>query len=146
MHLLWEGENAWKNPGKNMPNVFNVNILTTKFNNVWWGQESVDQSLRNCLSFPFVRERVENGEVSLHGAYYDFVNGSFERWTLGVTLGFAKVISSEKIEWRTLWLQQSQVRKYNYFVYNIERRIQDMQQLVEYNTFWWYNDIFWWGP
>ena len=81
-----------------MPNVFNVNILTTKFNNVWWGQESVDQSLMNCLSFPFVREKVENGELSLHGAYYDFVDGSFERWSVGCTSGTMNVIESEKLE------------------------------------------------
>ena len=52
----------------------------------------------NCLSFPFVREKVENGELSLHGAYYDFVDGSFERWSVGCTSGAMNVIESEKLE------------------------------------------------
>ena len=57
-------------------------------------QEAVNHSLWNCLSFPFVRDKVESGELSLHGAYYDFVNGSFERWNLG----FTKVVESQKLE------------------------------------------------
>lgn len=47
-------------------------------------QESVKNSLNNVLSYPFVVEAVKEKKVSLHGAYYDFVEGSFETWDFGV--------------------------------------------------------------
>eukprot|EP00250_Pteridium_aquilinum_P015593 c22661_g1_i1 orf=558-1520(-) len=45
-------------------------------------KEAVTHSLWNCLSFPFVREKMASGELTLHGGYYDFVNGAFEHWSL----------------------------------------------------------------
>jgi carbonic anhydrase len=32
-------------------------------------------SLDNLLTFPWVRERVENGTLALHGWYFDIENG-----------------------------------------------------------------------
>jgi carbonic anhydrase len=29
-----------------------------------------------------VEEKVRNGELAIHGAYYDFVDCAFEKWTL----------------------------------------------------------------
>jgi len=37
--------------------------------------EGVRQSLRNLMSFPFVRERVEAGSLSLLGAYFSIIRG-----------------------------------------------------------------------
>ena len=40
----------------------------------------IRQSLRNLLTFPFVKDRVEGGELSLHGAWFDISSG--ELWTM----------------------------------------------------------------
>ncbi|KAJ7545560.1 hypothetical protein O6H91_08G000700 [Diphasiastrum complanatum] len=40
--------------------------------------ESVNLSLTNLLTFPWVRDAVKDGKVSLHGAHYDFLEGSLE--------------------------------------------------------------------
>ncbi|KAH7431841.1 hypothetical protein KP509_08G069200 [Ceratopteris richardii] len=45
-------------------------------------KESVNVSLWNCMTYPFVRVAVEQGSLTLHGAYFDFVNGAFDRWGL----------------------------------------------------------------
>ncbi|KAJ4851197.1 hypothetical protein Tsubulata_024370 [Turnera subulata] len=45
-------------------------------------KESVNCSLVNLLTYPWVEEKVRNGELSLHGGYYDFVDCSFEKWTM----------------------------------------------------------------
>jgi carbonic anhydrase len=45
-------------------------------------QESVNCSLANLLTYPWVEEKVRNGELAIHGAYYDFVDCAFEKWTL----------------------------------------------------------------
>lgn len=37
--------------------------------------EGVRLSLRNLMSFPWVRERVESGRLTLHGAYFAIVDG-----------------------------------------------------------------------
>ena len=37
---------------------------------------AVFRSLENLMTFPFVRERVENGETDLHGAYFGVAEGS----------------------------------------------------------------------
>lgn len=36
----------------------------------------------NLLSYPWIEERVRNGLLSIHGGYYDFINCTFEKWTL----------------------------------------------------------------
>ncbi|XP_020590987.1 carbonic anhydrase 2-like isoform X2 [Phalaenopsis equestris] len=45
-------------------------------------KESINGSLLNLLTYPWIDERVTKGALSLHGGYYDFTNCSFEKWTL----------------------------------------------------------------
>lgn len=45
-------------------------------------KESINHSLVNLLSYPWIKEKVENEELSIHGGYYDFIDCSFEKWTL----------------------------------------------------------------
>ncbi|CAK7355204.1 unnamed protein product [Dovyalis caffra] len=45
-------------------------------------KESVNCSLVNLLSYPWVEEKVRNGKLTIHGGYYDFVHCAFEKWTL----------------------------------------------------------------
>ncbi|KAJ0961198.1 hypothetical protein J5N97_000820 [Dioscorea zingiberensis] len=45
-------------------------------------KESVNTSLLNLLTYPWIEERVNEGTLSLHGGYYDFTDCSFEKWTL----------------------------------------------------------------
>ncbi|EPS62809.1 hypothetical protein M569_11979 [Genlisea aurea] len=45
--------------------------------------ESINRSLLNLLTYPWVEERVKQGKLLIHGGYYDFVECSFEKWTLG---------------------------------------------------------------
>ncbi|XP_044491886.1 carbonic anhydrase 2-like [Mangifera indica] len=45
-------------------------------------KEAVNVSLGNLLTYPFVRDRVAKKSLTLKGAYYDFVKGSFELWDL----------------------------------------------------------------
>ncbi|PKA55429.1 Carbonic anhydrase, chloroplastic [Apostasia shenzhenica] len=44
--------------------------------------ESINSSLLNLLTYPWIEERVTEGVLSLHGGYYDFTNCSFDKWTL----------------------------------------------------------------
>ena len=37
---------------------------------------AVFRSLENLLTFPFVKERVQRGEMNLHGAYFGVAEGS----------------------------------------------------------------------
>ncbi|KAF3975171.1 hypothetical protein CMV_001557 [Castanea mollissima] len=45
-------------------------------------KESVDHSLVNLLTYPWIEQKVAKGELSVHGGYYDFVDCTFEKWTL----------------------------------------------------------------
>ncbi|XP_050214883.1 beta carbonic anhydrase 5, chloroplastic-like isoform X2 [Mercurialis annua] len=45
-------------------------------------KESINHSLLNLLTYPWIEERVRKNMVSIHGGYYDFSNCSFEKWTL----------------------------------------------------------------
>ncbi|XP_042470059.1 beta carbonic anhydrase 5, chloroplastic-like [Zingiber officinale] len=45
-------------------------------------KESINGSLLNLLSYPWIEQRVSEGILSLHGGYYDFSNCTFEKWTL----------------------------------------------------------------
>lgn len=45
-------------------------------------QESVNCSLLNLLTYPWIEEKVKKGTLSLHGGYYDFIDCTFEKWTL----------------------------------------------------------------
>ncbi|KAI4321437.1 hypothetical protein MLD38_034818 [Melastoma candidum] len=46
--------------------------------------ESVNQSLRNLLSYPWIEDRARRGSLSLVGGYYDFAECTFEKWRVGV--------------------------------------------------------------
>ncbi|MQM18833.1 hypothetical protein Taro_051829 [Colocasia esculenta] len=43
-------------------------------------KEAVNVSLKNLLTYPFVKESLEKKTLALFGGYYDFVNGQFEVW------------------------------------------------------------------
>ncbi|XP_039013542.1 carbonic anhydrase 2-like [Hibiscus syriacus] len=45
-------------------------------------KESVNVSLGNLLTYPFVREALVKKTLTLKGAHYDFVNGKFDLWNL----------------------------------------------------------------
>ncbi|KAJ7946778.1 Carbonic anhydrase [Quillaja saponaria] len=45
-------------------------------------KESVNQSLSNLLTYPWIEEKVAKGELFVHGGYYDFIDCTFEKWTL----------------------------------------------------------------
>ncbi|XP_059653251.1 beta carbonic anhydrase 5, chloroplastic-like isoform X2 [Cornus florida] len=45
-------------------------------------KESLNRSLLNLLTYPWIKERVSKGLLSIHGGYYDFINCTFEKWTL----------------------------------------------------------------
>lgn len=45
-------------------------------------KESINQSLLNLLSYPWIKDRVRKDLLSIHGGYYDFSKCSFEKWTL----------------------------------------------------------------
>ncbi|KAM3340870.1 Beta carbonic anhydrase 5, chloroplastic [Capsicum baccatum] len=45
-------------------------------------KESVNGSLMNLLTYPWIKDKVNKGELLIHGGYYDFVDCSFEKWTL----------------------------------------------------------------
>ncbi|KAJ6431162.1 hypothetical protein OIU84_018618 [Salix udensis] len=49
-------------------------------------KEAVNVSLGNLLTYPFVREAVVNDALSLKGAHYNFVKGTFEVWDLDFTI------------------------------------------------------------
>ncbi|ESW20364.1 hypothetical protein PHAVU_006G202600 [Phaseolus vulgaris] len=45
-------------------------------------KESINHSLLNLLTYPWIEEKVKNKELSIHGGYYNFIDCSFEKWTL----------------------------------------------------------------
>ena len=45
-------------------------------------KESINSSLLNLLTYPWIEKRVNEGTLSLHGGYYNFVDCTFEKWTL----------------------------------------------------------------
>ncbi|KAG8632822.1 beta carbonic anhydrase 5, chloroplastic isoform X3 [Manihot esculenta] len=45
-------------------------------------KESINLSLLNLLTYPWIEERVRKETLSVHGGYYDFLNCTFEKWTL----------------------------------------------------------------
>ncbi|CAK9174090.1 unnamed protein product [Ilex paraguariensis] len=45
-------------------------------------KESINRSMLNLLTYQWIAERVTNGLLSIHGGYYDFIDCTFEKWTL----------------------------------------------------------------
>lgn len=66
-------------------------------------KESVNFSLLNLLTYPWIEEKVRKGLLSVHGGYYDFVECTFEKWTLDYQ-GTKKVESGRVvIKDRSFW-------------------------------------------
>uniref|UniRef100_A0A5B7AGV7 Carbonic anhydrase n=1 Tax=Davidia involucrata TaxID=16924 RepID=A0A5B7AGV7_DAVIN len=55
-------------------------------------KEAVNVSLGNLLTYPFVRDGVVKQTLSLKGGHYDFVNGSFELWSLDFGLSPSLIV------------------------------------------------------
>ncbi|XP_030500078.2 beta carbonic anhydrase 5, chloroplastic isoform X1 [Cannabis sativa] len=49
-------------------------------------KESVNRSLLNLLTYPWIEDRVKNNLLSIHGGYYNFLNCTFEKWILDVNI------------------------------------------------------------
>lgn len=62
------------------------------------GQEAVNTSLANLLTYPFVRDGLAEGTLRLKGGYYDFVHGSFKLW--GLKFGLHHELSLWKVSLR----------------------------------------------
>ncbi|KAI9201653.1 hypothetical protein LWI28_026874 [Acer negundo] len=45
-------------------------------------KESINRSLLNLLTYPWIEDKVRKELLSLHGGYYDLLNCTFEKWTL----------------------------------------------------------------
>ncbi|KAG0503747.1 hypothetical protein HPP92_003819 [Vanilla planifolia] len=45
-------------------------------------KESINSSLLNLLTYPWIERRLAEGVLSLHGGYYDFTNCSFNKWSM----------------------------------------------------------------
>ncbi|OAY45184.1 beta carbonic anhydrase 5, chloroplastic [Manihot esculenta] len=67
-------------------------------------KESINLSFGNLLTYPWIEEKVKNGELSIHGGYYDFVDCIFEKWTLDYNASNWKEESGQvAIKNRTFW-------------------------------------------
>ncbi|XP_017215038.1 beta carbonic anhydrase 5, chloroplastic-like isoform X1 [Daucus carota subsp. sativus] len=65
---------------------------------------SINHSLSNLLSYPWIAERVSKGVLSIHGGYYDFVNCTFEKWQLDYQSNSPKNVSGRyAIRSREFW-------------------------------------------
>ncbi|CAF2031681.1 unnamed protein product [Brassica napus] len=62
---------------------------------------SINHSLERLLGYPWIEERVRKGSLSLHGGYYDFVNCTFEKWT--VDYGSKKEGSGIAVKNQSVW-------------------------------------------
>ncbi|XP_057974935.1 beta carbonic anhydrase 5, chloroplastic-like isoform X6 [Malania oleifera] len=45
-------------------------------------EESINRSLLHLLTYPWIEDRARKEMLSVHGGYYDFLNCTFEKWTL----------------------------------------------------------------
>jgi carbonic anhydrase len=43
---------------------------------------SIDQSLKNLMTFPWIQERVSAGTLNLHGWWYNMADGNVKMWQL----------------------------------------------------------------
>ncbi|KAM7479027.1 hypothetical protein LguiA_027240 [Lonicera macranthoides] len=68
-------------------------------------KESINRSMLNLLTYPWIEERVAKGLLCIHGGYYDFVDCTFEKWTLDYTGSSSKVESGDvfSIQNREFW-------------------------------------------
>ncbi|KAL1215847.1 Beta carbonic anhydrase 5 [Cardamine amara subsp. amara] len=65
---------------------------------------SINHSLERLLGYPWIEEKVRKGSLSLHGGYYNFVDCTFEKWTLdyGASRG-KKEGSGIAVKDRSVW-------------------------------------------
>ncbi|XWS21408.1 hypothetical protein CRYUN_Cryun30bG0052800 [Craigia yunnanensis] len=47
-------------------------------------KESISRSLLNLLTYPLIKNRVRKELLFVLGGYYDFLNCTFEKWTLDI--------------------------------------------------------------
>ncbi|KAF8411372.1 hypothetical protein HHK36_003921 [Tetracentron sinense] len=66
-------------------------------------KESVNRSLLNLLTYPWIEERVRKEVLSIHGGYYDFVNCTFEKWTLDYRGGGVEDGGRCSVKDRSFW-------------------------------------------
>ncbi|XP_027188024.1 beta carbonic anhydrase 5, chloroplastic isoform X2 [Cicer arietinum] len=66
-------------------------------------KESINQSLLNLLSYPWIEDRVRKELLSIHGGYYNFSNCSFEKWTLDFKDCNVKEERSYVVKEKELW-------------------------------------------
>lgn len=66
-------------------------------------KESVICSLSNLLTYLWIEEKVRQGSLSVHGGYYDFVECTFEKWTLDYHGTKTEGSNSVAIKNRSLW-------------------------------------------
>ncbi|XP_047938055.1 beta carbonic anhydrase 5, chloroplastic-like isoform X2 [Salvia hispanica] len=66
-------------------------------------KESINRSLMNLLTYPWIEERVIRGKLSIHGGYYDFTDCTFEKWTLDYKGSTMQSESSCSIKNREFW-------------------------------------------
>ncbi|KAK6945800.1 Carbonic anhydrase [Dillenia turbinata] len=66
-------------------------------------KESINRSLVNLLSYPWIEERVKKGALSIHGGYYDFVDCAFEKWTLDYKNSLKEEIGKFSFKNRAFW-------------------------------------------
>ncbi|KAK8518931.1 hypothetical protein V6N12_012166 [Hibiscus sabdariffa] len=66
-------------------------------------KESINNSLLNLITYPWIEEKVKKGLLSLHGSYYDFVDCTFEKWTLdykgSITDGKNRAVVKDRSFW-----------------------------------------------
>jgi hypothetical protein len=79
--IVWyisKHRDAWLSPELSAVTtiVWHVSIFT------FFLQESINSSLLNLLTYPWIKKRVNEGTLNLHGGYYNFIDCTFEKWTL----------------------------------------------------------------
>lgn len=66
-------------------------------------KESINRSLLNLLTYPWIKDRVRKELLFVHGGYYDFLNCTFEKWTLDFKGSNADERGSLLVKDQELW-------------------------------------------
>ncbi|KAG8364154.1 hypothetical protein BUALT_Bualt19G0097400 [Buddleja alternifolia] len=66
-------------------------------------KESINRSLLNLLTYPWIEDRVIKGTLSIHGGYYDFIDCTFEKWSLDYKGSSSKTDEGYSIKNREFW-------------------------------------------
>ncbi|CAE6161496.1 unnamed protein product [Arabidopsis arenosa] len=66
---------------------------------------SINHSLERLLGYPWIEEKVRQGSLSLHGGYYNFIDCTFEKWTVdyAASRGKKKEGSGIAVKDRSVW-------------------------------------------